>query len=56
MNNAERNLTWLQTIVDEQAKDPNLWRVVDASLVEEYLQKALRSLHEAIESVQPEQE
>lgn len=53
MSNTERSLTWLQQVVNAQAEDSNLWRVVDTSLHEEYLQQALRALHEAIESVQP---
>lgn len=47
----KQKLARLQAIVDEQAEDMNLWRVVDASLVEEYLQAALRRLHAAIEEI-----
>ena len=50
MGNTERNLAWLQIIVDEQAEDEGLWFVA-ATAPEAYLQQELRRLHEAIESV-----
>lgn len=43
-----------RAIVDEQAEDDGLWFVAETA-AEDYLQRALRRLHEAIEGVSQEE-
>ena len=38
-----------QQVVSEQANDPALWRLLDITAPEAYLQQALRRLHTAVE-------
>jgi len=44
----------IKAVVDEQANDEGLW-VVPETITEDYLQRALRRLHEAIEGKSSEQ-